>query len=220
MPDETRRTPLRLDFPFTGRWVARNSPANRVPSHGTNAYGSTYAIDFVRLDLRNRSAARGWRSWVSTEPPEGFVGFGAPILAPLAGTVVIAEDGEPDHEARRSLFAGLPYLLTQQGRIRRGTRGIAGNHVVIAADAGGFFVLVAHLRRGSVCVTPGEVVRAGALIGTCGNSGNSTEPHVHLQATDSTDWATARGIPISFGREGRECLPRDGEVFEASPPGT
>jgi Membrane proteins related to metalloendopeptidases len=139
---------------------------------------------------------------------------------------VIAEDDEPDHEARRSLFAGLPYLLTQRERARRGPRGIAGNHVVIAAGADGPFVLVAHLRRGSVRVTPGDAVRQGAPIGACGNSGNSTEPHVHLQATDSTDWATARGIPISFARTrvasvargDGDWMPRNGEAFEAPPP--
>jgi hypothetical protein len=45
-----------LDLPFTGLWLTRNSPAARVPSHGTDLFGTTYAIDFVASDLRRRTA--------------------------------------------------------------------------------------------------------------------------------------------------------------------
>lgn len=207
--------PLVLDFPFTGRWLARNSPADRVPSHGTVAFGSSHAIDFVAVDERGRSAPFGWSALVSTERPETFRGFGLPIRAPLAGEVVAAEDGEPDHVARRSLVAGVPYLLTQRARVRDGARGIAGNHVVIAASAGGPFVLLAHLRRGSLRVARGDLVDVATVIGACGNSGNSTEPHVHVQASDSLAWATARGVPIAFPGADGPWLPRGGEVFTA-----
>ena len=141
---------VRLRFPFTGRWLARNSPANRVPSHGTHLFGTAYAIDFVAVDGRGRSAPRTWRSVLSTETPDGFIGFGAPILAPAAGTVVVAHDGEPDHAARRSQLALLPYALSQPGRIRAGAAAIAGNHVVIALAPLGPYVLLAHLKCGSV----------------------------------------------------------------------
>ncbi|BAK36442.1 peptidase M2 family peptidase [Microlunatus phosphovorus NM-1] len=83
-----------IEFPFRGRWQARNSPARRVPSHGTHRFGVTYAIDFVAVDDRGRSAVRSWRTLLSAEPPEIFRGFGAAILAPVAGTVVLAHDGE------------------------------------------------------------------------------------------------------------------------------
>ncbi|MGH3993195.1 MAG: hypothetical protein ACRDSN_12125, partial [Pseudonocardiaceae bacterium] len=42
-----RGAPVRVQLPVTGRWVALNSPANRVPSHGVHAYGQTYALDLV-----------------------------------------------------------------------------------------------------------------------------------------------------------------------------
>ncbi|TQJ31258.1 M23 family metallopeptidase [Microbacterium sp. SLBN-146] len=212
---EVAYPPLRLQLPFAGRWMARNSPADSVPSHGTHALGSGYAIDFVRIDRRGRSGPQDWRTWVATEPPERFFGFGAPLVAPTAGVVVIAEDGEPDHVARRSIVAGVPYLLGQAKRMRRGTRAVAGNHVVIAVTPTGPFVLLAHLRRGSVAVRPGTVVAAGAPLAECGNSGNSTQPHVHVQASDSTHWETATGVPITFVRHGDAWLPRGGEVFEA-----
>jgi hypothetical protein len=210
--------PVVLRLPFRGRWLAQNSPADRVPSHGTHLFGTTFAIDFVSVDARGHSAPRSWRSVLATEPPEAFVGFGAPVLAPASGLVVAAVDGEVDHEARRSVLALIPYALSQAGRVREGVRAIAGNHVVIARGSSGPYVLVAHLRRGSVSVAVGSTVAVGDQIASCGNSGNSTEPHVHVQATDSTIWPTARGLPIAFERpnlHGEHWLPRNGEAFDA-----
>ena len=103
-------------YPFNGRWLARNSPARRAPSHGTHLFGTTYAIDFVGVDERGRSAARTWRTLFSVESPELFVGFGRPILAPARGRVVAVHDAEPDHVARRSQLALLPYALRQRER--------------------------------------------------------------------------------------------------------
>jgi hypothetical protein len=77
--------PVLLDLPFRGRWLARNSPARHVPSHGTHAFGLTYAIDFIAVDQHGRSAPRTWRTFLSVEPPEVFRGFGEPILTPGPG---------------------------------------------------------------------------------------------------------------------------------------
>lgn len=178
----------------------QNSPARRVPSHGTSLGGQAYAIDFVAVDEHGRSAPRTWRSLLATEPPEHFRGFGLPILAPAPGVVVSTHDGEPDHEARRSQLTLVPYALSQVKRVRAGAPAVAGNHVVIGLGRGGPFVLLAHLRRGSIRVGPGDRVEPGETVGECGNSGNSTEPHVHVQVTDSVDWPTARGLPLAFRR--------------------
>jgi hypothetical protein len=207
-----------LDLPFRGRWLARNSPARRVPSHGTHAFGLTYAIDFIAVDDRGRSAPRTWRSLVGVEAPELFRGFGEPILAPASGRVVSVHDGEPDHAARRSQLTLVPYALGQAGRIREGVSAVAGNHVVLALEPHGPFVTMAHLRRGSVRVRPGDLVRAGEQVGECGNSGNSTQPHLHLQVTTSTHWDTARGLPMGFRRRdaaapaGTGWLPAESEI--------
>lgn len=204
-----------LEFPFHGSWRVENSPARRIPSHGTYAFGTSYAIDFVAVNSSGKSAARTWRSLVAPEPAEGFVGFGQPILSPLSGTVVSIHDGEPDHEGRRSQLALVPYMMGQAARIRAGVSAVAGNHVVIAVSPNGPFVLLAHLRKHSVEVRPGEPVQKGERIGQCGNSGNSTEPHVHVQVSDSTDWGRARGIPLAFrGRGGRVWVPGESEIVE------
>lgn len=198
--DRTSAGAVLLDFPFRGRWRVENSPARRVPSHGTHLFGETYAIDFVPVDEHGRSAPRTWRTLVATEPPDRFVGFGRPVLAPAAGTVVLTHDGEPDHEARRSQLTLVPYALTQVKRARAGIGAVAGNHVVLGLGPDGPFVLLAHLRRGSLRVAPGDRVELGYTIAECGNSGNSTEPHVHVQVVDSLDWSNARGLPLAFRR--------------------
>ncbi|WOP17729.1 M23 family metallopeptidase [Raineyella sp. LH-20] len=188
-----------LRLPFTGRWRALNSPARRVPSHGSALYGESHAIDFVAVDERGRTAAiRDWRTVLATEPPERFVGFGRPILAPVAGRVMVAHDGEPDHAARRSQPALLRYALGQAGRIRQGVAVIAGNHVILHDPASGTYVALVHLRAGSLAVRPGDEVAVGQLLGECGNSGNSTEPHVHVQVMDALDLRVARGVPLLF----------------------
>lgn len=202
-----------LSVPLLGPCRVQNSPANRVPSHGTEAFGSSHAIDLVPVNKQGRSAARTWRGLVTTEPPEIFVGFGRPVLAPAAGQVVLVHDDEPDHEARRSQIALVPYMLGQSRRARRGALGLAGNHVVIAIGSAGPFVLLAHLQQGSVQVQPGQPVSVGVLVGRCGNSGNSTEPHLHLQVSDSMNWTSARGVPLAFvRRDGSTWLPANGQI--------
>ena len=191
--------PVELTLPFSGRWTVQNSPARRVPSHGTDLMGERYAIDFVGVDDRGRTAStRDWRTVLATEPPERYAGFGRPILAPADGTVVVAADTEPDHAGRRSQLALVPYTLGQASRVRRSVAAVAGNHVIVALAAPGAFVALVHQRSGSVGVRPGDTVTAGQPLAECGNSGNSTEPHLHLQAMDSADLGVARGLPVVF----------------------
>nr|MDT0656485.1 M23 family metallopeptidase [Micromonospora sp. DSM 115978] len=219
-----------LALPFNGRWLARSSPARRVPSHGTDLMGSRYAIDFIAVDEHRRTARhRDWRTVLATEPPERFLAFGAPVLAPAGGTVVAAHDGETDHAARRSQLALIPYALGQAGRVRAGVRAIAGNHLIIELADGGGYVAVVHLRVGSLRVGVGDRVAVGERVAECGNSGNSTQPHVHLQVSDGADMAAARGVPMAF-RRFREwprgardptvresALPTEGAVVEPLP---
>lgn len=207
-----RRDTVELALPFTGRWLVQNSPANRVPSHGTELFGTSHAIDFVPVDAQGRSAPRGRARLFGAERAESFMGFGRPILSPVAGEVMAVHDGEADHPAHRSPLSSIVYALSQPSRVRRGAAAIAGNHVVIRV--GEAVVLLAHLRSGSVRVRAGQVVAVGDGVGECGNSGNSTEPHVHVQVSASIT-PGARGIPLIFARAGGESwIPRNGEIVE------
>ncbi|MFV0407274.1 MAG: M23 family metallopeptidase [Propioniciclava sp.] len=133
---------------------------------------------------------------LGTEPPEAFIGFGQPILAPVSGIVEAVHDGERDHEARRSQLALIPYMLGQRGRLREGVGAIAGNHVIVKVAS--VYVAIVHLQRASIQVSEGDEIVEGEAIARCGNSGNSTQPHVHLQAMDGLDLTHTRGIPIAF----------------------
>jgi hypothetical protein len=192
------RPPVVLSLPFGGSWLAVNTPARRVPSHGTHFLGQTFAIDFVAVDAERRTATvRDWRTFLSVEPVDRFLGFGEPILAPADGRVVAVHDGEPDHPARRTPLTLLPYLLTQGSRLRHGVGAVAGNHVIVALDEGPF-VFLAHLREGSPQVRSGDRVSTGQPLATCGNSGNSTQPHLHIQVMNSLDLLATRGLPMAF----------------------
>jgi hypothetical protein len=99
------------------------------------------------------------------------------VLAPVAGTVIHAVDGEADD--------------LEPGHIRRSLHPF-GNHVVIGC--GERHIVVAHLRCGTVAVRAGETLAAGALLGTIGNSGRSAAPHVHLHACEVT--APFHAVPL------------------------
>ncbi len=128
------------------------------------------------------------------------------------GTVVRADDRQRDHLSRTSL-PGLLYLMFVEGSVREmaGVRRIVGNHLVL--DLGdGTHSLYAHLSRGSLTVAEGDRVRAGQMLARCGNSGNSSEPHVHFQLMDGPDPDTAHILPFTWHGLG---VPRNGETFEA-----
>jgi len=198
-----------LEYPFAGRWLTQNSPANRVPSHGTTLFATSYAIDFVPVNDAGRTAPITFGSLVRPEPPERFPGFGRALLAPIEGIVVAAHDTEPDHAAYRGL-PSISYALTQHRRAGAGWVALAGNHVLIESSGG--VVALCHLQQGSIEVRPGQRAHVGDVLGRCGNSGNSTEPHVHVQAIDNRDVERANAVRLTF----RAALPRSGEVIDTS----
>ncbi|TKJ20329.1 M23 family metallopeptidase [Blastococcus sp. CCUG 61487] len=209
--------PVRLvEPPVTGPWRALNSPATKVPSHGTNGFGQTWAIDLVaEPEGRPRPAFGSGGQW---RPATDYPAFGLPVHSPVTGTVVRAHDRRRDHRAR-SGWGSVVYLLVVEGFVRQvaGARWVLGNHVVVATEDGTCAVL-AHLRRGSVTVRRGDRVRAGQPLAECGNSGNSSEPHLHVQLTDSAWVAGACGRPMAFrggAPDGSDGLPADDELMDA-----
>ncbi len=105
------------------------------------------------------------------------------IVAPCAGMVVHVENRQED-------------APVNEGRRERARP--FGNYVSIQHGRG--YVVLAHLKKGSVVVRVGDTVEIGDPIGRCGNSGNTRGPHLHVHAQDQPSQSidTARGIPIAF----------------------
>ncbi|RPK94453.1 MULTISPECIES: M23 family metallopeptidase [Streptomyces] len=211
----TSRPAVELDPPVTGRWSALNSPADKVPSHGTHAYGQTYAIDIVAEPGTGEEGEPSARPpfrlfWPVVRRNRDFPAFGAPLFAVADATVVRARDGQRDHLSRNSL-PGLFYLMLIEGGVRDmlGASRIIGNHVIL--DLGdSTYAVYAHVQRGSLQVKAGDTVRAGQRLGRVGNSGNTTEPHLHFHLMDGPDPDDARGIPFTWRGVG---VPANGETF-------
>lgn len=109
--------------------------------------------------------------------------FGQPVVAPAAGRIAGARDA-----------------LDDQSPGNRDESHPVGNHVVIEI-APQRYVLLAHLRGGSVRVKAGDQVACGQPVAECGNSGNTTEPHLHIQVQDQPDISDdATTFPIKFRR--------------------
>ncbi|MFP8884603.1 M23 family metallopeptidase [Streptomyces mangrovi] len=190
-PPRDEVPPVALGVPVEGRWMARNGPATKVPSH-THNLAQTYAIDMAR-----RPAPDPVWFWPPARRPESYPSFGEPLFAPADGRVVAAADGQRDHLSRSSL-AGLFYVLAE-GFVRSLglPRHLLGNHLVL--DLGdGVYAVFAHLRRGSLKVAVGDRVTAGRPLAECGNSGNSSEPHLHFQLMDGPDITSARGLRFTW----------------------
>ncbi|MFE7132264.1 M23 family metallopeptidase [Streptomyces sp. NPDC057638] len=209
----TARTAVECLAPVAGRWSALNSPADKVPSHGTHAYGQSYAID-ITAEPEEGTRPGFSLFWPLVRRPSAYPAFGAPLLAVADATVVHASDGQRDHLSRSSLPM-IFYLLLLEGAFRDmfGPSRIIGNTVVLDLG-GGTYALYAHVQRGSLMVRTGDRVSAGQPIARCGNSGNSTEPHVHFQLMDGTDPDTARGIPFRWTGVG---VPANKQRFTVDP---
>jgi murein DD-endopeptidase MepM/ murein hydrolase activator NlpD len=106
--------------------------------------------------------------------------YGRQLLSPAAGDVVTVHDGEPDVPIGR-----------------KGKGDDLGNHLVLHV-APGEFLFMAHVQPGSIGVRPGDRVVAGQPLARVGNSGFSSEPHVHLHLQDSPRRHLAEGIPFGF----------------------
>jgi murein DD-endopeptidase MepM/ murein hydrolase activator NlpD len=189
-----------VGFPLRGAgWMAVDSPADRVPSHGTDMLGQRYAIDLIKVDDRLHPRfhpASTLRTVVLGVPTRECYAWGEPVHSPLDGEVVAAVDGageprrvHPVLSLFRVLWTGLTF---RPGRLAQ----VLGNHIVMRN--GDIFAAFVHLAPGTVQVSAGQSVWSGDLLGRVGHTRNSTSPHLHFQLMDAGDPLTASGVPFLF----------------------
>jgi hypothetical protein len=202
-------TPVVVDFPLRGEWIAPNSPGTKVPSHGTDLLGVRYAYDFVGMDPGSRSI-RFYRPsllhyLILGVRLQDCFGWGQPIFSATSGTVVQAEDGWPERNPVH-ILRDVPLRIRNARAASSGQisdlRSVSGNFITIETDAG--YAVYAHAQTGSIIVSPGDKVNPGQRLANVGHSGNSTAPHLHFHLMDHPDPWKAQGIPCCF---------RDYEIF-------
>ncbi len=151
---------IRLASPLRdGQYVVGQGGGSPLINGHFNVDPQNHALDILALDAAGRRSAWG----ATADDLEAFSIFGHPVYSPCDGRVVLSVDGLPD----------LPVG-------ERDRRNLAGNHVVV--DCGGAEVVLAHLRQGSVTVSAGQPVSTQTTLGAVGNSGNTSEPHLHIHA--------------------------------------
>jgi hypothetical protein len=190
------RPPVSVGPPLTGPdWVAVNACCELSPHRGAMVPlagringGERYAVDWSRFDLAARPIAdlvNGVQATFRGDPTrnEDYFTFDQPVLAVADATVVsvVADMPEaPPHE-----FLTLPL------------NDLGGNRMWL--DLGnGVFAFYAHLKTGSPEVRVGDRVRRGQEIARTGNSGNTSESHLHFQLTDSPQALSATNIPFTI----------------------
>jgi murein DD-endopeptidase MepM/ murein hydrolase activator NlpD len=171
--DYETRTPLRL--PVEGDWFVYWGGRAVPDNYHAASDDQRFAADL--LVVRDGATHRG-----DGADNQDYFCFGQPVVAPAAGRVVAAVDEVADNR---------PGTLNEQQPL--------GNHVVL--DHGhGEYSFLAHLQEGSVSVAPGERVAAGDRVGRCGNSGRSSEPHLHHHLQTTPVPFDGAGLPAEFER--------------------
>jgi hypothetical protein len=179
-----------IDEPFTGdRWLAANGPSNTsihrravIVLDGRPRVPERYAIDWIKLgDDGNSYSGDQYKN-------SSYHAYDVPILAVADGKIITVKDGLPENVPQKSKPVGIQTLVT-----------MPGNHV-IEDVGGGLYVGYAHLIPGTIAVKAGEHVHRGQVLGRLGNSGNSTEPHLHLQVCNAPSFLICEGVPMEFQR--------------------
>ena len=149
----------------------------------TAANPNLYAYDFVHI------GPGGTLFKGDPNIKENWFTFGAPVHAPVEGTVMVAIDGVPDNSFAHTqpVTPPLAQKLDPDG---------FGNHVAIQAADGRVSWLL-HMEAGSIAVKKGQHVKPGDLLGKIGFSGDALFPHEHYTVTNSAAYPS-QGVPSYF----------------------
>jgi len=171
---EISRNKTLLQLPFVGTWdVFWGGDTVEQNYHAETKY-QRGAFDILIFGENGKS----YRTDGTTN--EDYIAFGKKIMAPCDAEVVLAVDGVKDN---------LPGKLNPTF--------LTGNTVILKT-VNNEFILFAHFKQGSVAVKQGQMVKSGELIGLCGNSGNSTEAHLHFHIQNVEELSEATGVKTYF----------------------
>ncbi|HKQ73123.1 MAG TPA: M23 family metallopeptidase [Blastocatellia bacterium] len=167
-----------------GEWLAVNGPSNTsnhrralIAVYGKAHMAQRFAIDWVRLREDGRTFTG------DPKDNKNYRCYGVEALAVADAVVAGVKDGIPENVPGPTSRA-VPITLETVG----------GNYVIL--DLGqGRYAFYAHLQPGSLRVKVGDKVRRGQTLGLVGNSGNSTEPHLHFHISDANSPLGADGLP-------------------------
>lgn len=135
-----------------------------------------HALDLIVVDGSGKSfSGQGTNN-------QDYYAFGKKVYAPGDATVVFAVDGVPDN---------VPGVMNASY--------VPGNAVLLRLSDQEY-ILIAHLQQGTVAVVAGDKVSQGDILGKCGNSGNSSEPHIHIHMQDGPSLTDASGVKMLFGQ--------------------
>ncbi|GAB6045001.1 hypothetical protein JCM11957_05990 [Caminibacter profundus] len=159
---------IKIYLPFNGKWTVYQG----FNGEWTHKGKWKYAYDFVIKKNGKTYANDGLFL-------EDYYAFGKPVIAPISGYVVAKRDDLPDN------FIGSVDRINNWG-----------NYIIIKSDTG-FYVEISHLMQNSIPVKVGDYVKYGEIIGRCGNSGYSPEPHIHLQV-QKYPYLGSETVPFKF----------------------
>ncbi len=180
LPDPVN-TSLTMQYilPFKEDWVAVNGGMEKSLSHSWGIVTQRYAYDFLMLDDKGNSF-EGEKTQLHS-----YYCYEKEIIAPADGVVV--EIGDKRRESK----------IFGNGQVDIGVKDIRGNYIIIKHGTKEYSLL-GHLIPGSIKVQEGDRVKAGQELARCGNSGNSSEPHLHFQLQDGKSFFFSAGLPITF----------------------
>lgn len=166
-----------MDFPFQDEWYVFCGGTNSPINYHYAYENQRYAYDFV---IMNESISYDGDPTLN----ESYFAFGKEYLAPADGVVVEVENSVEDNTPVGTMNEKQPL----------------GNYVILDHGNNEFSYL-AHFKNQSVTVDIGDKVKQGDSLGQVGNSGNSSEPHIHFHVADSPDIKTSKSINIKFSSE-------------------
>jgi murein DD-endopeptidase MepM/ murein hydrolase activator NlpD len=203
IPISVFQSVVEYNFPLRGTWYIGAS--GTFHSHHRWAAMEEFALDIVQLGNSSRTyKTKGLSS-------QDYFAFGQDVVAVADGTVVAVVDQYEDDDTKlkqeNETYEQYDQRIQsfQMEGLQKDPYSVAGNYIVIRHNDSEYS-MYAHLKKGSVKIKKDDVVKHGQVIASVGNTGSSTEPHLHFQLQDGTDPLHSRALPVRFKNAEVEML--------------